>query len=135
MHPSDEAILDTYEGVDDAAPLSIPASVERPREQGRGRHNKIYLEVEVVRWIDGGWGDKVGGSKARVLVYVDENDVEEGVVRKNYIGRMNRGVREAVGLGLSEGWVGEVVRRGVPEGIEAEEGYVGGENRGLGGGR
>ena len=131
MHPSDEAILDTYEGVDDAAPLSTLASRERPREQGRGRHNKIYLEVEIERWIDAGWKDGVGGSKVRVLVYVDERDIEEGDVRENYIGRMNRGIREAVELGLSEEWAREVMRKWVPEGIEAEEGYVGGENRGL----
>lgn len=134
MHPSDIAILDTYEGVDPDAPVSSPPSISRPTEQGRGRHNKVYLDVEIVRWLvdeHGDYEDGKGTGTVRALVYVDEGDIEEGVVRDNYVGRMNRGVREAVELGLSEEWVKKVVRRWVVEGGEAEEGYVGGENRGL----
>ncbi|KAK7186686.1 hypothetical protein DPSP01_001041 [Paraphaeosphaeria sporulosa] len=130
MHPADVAILDTYEGVDLDASNSkdTRGMTERPTEQGRGRHNKVYLEVDVVRWLV---REKEGEDRVRALVYVDEKDTEEGAVRDNYVGRMNRGVREALELGLSKEWVERVVRRWVLEGVEAEEGYVGGENRGL----
>ncbi|KAF2440063.1 hypothetical protein P171DRAFT_476421 [Karstenula rhodostoma CBS 690.94] len=126
MHPADVAILDTYEGVDPDAPASHQNGndIARPTEQGRGRHNKVFLGVEVVRWIRDAhqeFESREAKGTVRALVYVDEMDTEEGVVRGDYVGRMNRGVREAVELGLSEEWVRRVVRMWVREGVEAED--------------
>lgn len=148
LHSADVAILDTYEGVDPDAPASMSSyetplmsNSQRPKEQGKGRHNKVYLDVHIVMWVLHKPENKLelehqnqyyqGARTVRALVYIDEGDIEEGAVRENYVGRMNRGIREAVALGLSSEWVRRTMRRRVVEGVEAEEGYVGGENRGL----
>ncbi|KAF1958046.1 hypothetical protein CC80DRAFT_39509 [Byssothecium circinans] len=131
MSIEDEKILDGYEGVDGAARET--GLEERPTEQGEGRHNKLYLEVEIEEWKSRTWQEKLGSMRKRVkvLVYPDEYRPERGTIRQNYIGRMNRAIREAVALGLSEEWVERVVRPWVPEGIEAPEGYVGEKDKQL----
>jgi len=138
MSVEDEEILDGYEGVDWGAPEAIrnierswgtDYARERPTEQGDGRHNKVYLEVEIVEWKVKAWEEQLGNEKIRVLVYPDEYRTEEGVVRDSYIGRMNRAIGEALGLGLSEEWVSKVVRPVIPEGVEASDGYVGGDGK------
>lgn len=137
MAIEDEEILDRYEGVDWAAPEAVGDSSplsrgwgaddhrERPTEQGIGHHNKAYLEVEIVEWKVKSWEERLGRHGVGVLVYVDEYRVEEGPVRESYIGRMNRGIREALDLGLSAKWFDEFVRPFIPEGVEAPEGFVG----------
>ncbi|KAJ4299778.1 hypothetical protein N0V90_005024 [Kalmusia sp. IMI 367209] len=63
LDSADEQTLDTYEGVDWAAPRTMTTTkdgVERPTEQGVGRHNKVYLEVEIVQWKAGEWGSGWG---------------------------------------------------------------------------
>lgn len=129
----DEEILDWYEGVDWAIPEPLNGARAargdgegtRPAEQGNGRHNKLYLEVDIVEWKVKGWEEQLRPEKVRVLVYVDEYEIEEGQIRPEYIGRMNRGIGEAVELGLNEEWVARVMRRWVTDGVKAPEGYVG----------
>lgn len=122
MHPRDEELLDGFEGVDKRAPLGSlegPGREIRPREQGSGEYNKWFLDAEVVSWLDGtaGEGDRVKGGteKVKVLVYVDEESVDVGVPKKEYIGRMNRGIREAIQLGFPVDWTEEVMRRFIPD--------------------
>ena len=123
--------MDGYEGVDWTAPLAtedgLGTNILRPTEQGMGRHNKVYVNVEVVYWRDESWRERLGpkGKLVVALAYPDEYRKEPGIIRPNYIGRMNRAIQEAVALGLSKEWVAKVVRPTVPEGIEAPEGYVG----------
>ncbi|PGH16941.1 hypothetical protein AJ80_05009 [Polytolypa hystricis UAMH7299] len=137
MTEADESELDGYEGIDRAAPRAPengPVDRKtRPREQGSGEYNKWYIHVTVTKWLDeeqkGKWGavaTAVGddGSNGdddiqRVLVYVDEMHVQDGPPKKEYIGRMNRGIREAVGLGLPSDWVEKVMRKYIPEGPDA----------------
>lgn len=140
LSPEDEKILDGYEGVDWAAP---PATVDkseyevvsRPTTQGKGRHNKVYVKVHPMVWKDDAWKERLQSphddEQITVLVYPDEYRKEKGTVRPDYIGRMNRAIREAVVLGLSEEWIAQVVRPVVPEGIEAPEGYVGEKDKPL----
>lgn len=148
MSPDDEASLDLYEGHDDIRnpePEENPDAAtrgERPYLQGAWDYNKHYLPVTVTKWLRDpaeyglsvpGWdADADGGppqqepAKVRVMVYVDELRTEKGEINTQYIGRMNRAIRESVALGLPQDWVDAVLRRDVEENIEVDEwGYVG----------
>ncbi|KAJ5108718.1 hypothetical protein N7456_005393 [Penicillium angulare] len=133
MDLKDEAILDGYEGVDcDAEDADGSAGVGvdiRPKEQGEGDYNKWYLPAKIFKWIhsedesdndneresgrEGLSGDG-GGGEVDVLVYVDEERVRLAPPKTEYIGRMNRAIRESVALGVNERWVEEVMRRFIP---------------------
>ncbi|KAF3385564.1 hypothetical protein F1880_001975 [Penicillium rolfsii] len=134
MDAGDERILDRYEGIDHEAEVSKPGppgeggiDVDiRPREQGKGDYNKWYVDARVVRWLNedatGVWGERDNGSgqgeetgKVRVLVYVDENRVVVSKPNEEYIPRMNRAIREAEKLGVSGGWLEDVLRRFIPK--------------------
>ncbi|KAJ5273914.1 hypothetical protein N7478_009039 [Penicillium angulare] len=126
MDLQDEAILDGYEGVDcDAEDANGSAGVGvdiRPKEQGEGDYNKWYLPAKIVKWIHSesegeneGEGQSGGsGEEVDVLVYVDEERVRLAPPKTEYIGRMNRAIRESVALGVNERWVEEVMRRFIP---------------------
>lgn len=122
MDEDDEGLLDRYEAVDYSAPaagLGGRGKVDRklrPREQGIGDYNKWYLDARVVAWLDETQREKRGAEEVqKVLVYVDEERVDEARPKNEYVGRMNRGIREAVGLGLSREWVDRVMRRFIPD--------------------
>ncbi|PSN67716.1 hypothetical protein BS50DRAFT_492751 [Corynespora cassiicola Philippines] len=102
----DEKLLDYWEGVDWQAP-----------------------QAEIVRWNSKEWEDRLGKEnvRARMLVYVDEYRTWDGYIRPSYAGRMNRGIREAIEFGLSEEWVANVLRQWVMQGVEAPEGFAGGD--------
>ncbi|PGH02328.1 hypothetical protein AJ79_07668 [Helicocarpus griseus UAMH5409] len=127
MTREDENLLDGYEGVDHSAPPAPPDAPvgrdKRPNEQGNGSYNKWYVSATVVEWLA---DEEVEGSKGlrgkeeqKVLVYVDEHRVTEGPPKKEYIARMNRGIREAEALGLPVDWVQRVMRKFIPEGPDA----------------
>jgi hypothetical protein len=129
MSAEDEETLDGYEGVDWAAPDALSdtkwaSQGLRLKEQGNGRHNKVYLDVDIAEWKVEDWAARLGEERVRVLVYIDEHDIHEGKIRREYIGRMNRGIRESVASGLSEQWIAQVMRRWVTPGIEAPDGQV-----------
>lgn len=89
LQVEDERALDRYEGV------------------GVGAYEKVVIRVV-------GYGG-AGGKEEEVeaLVYVD---VREGCgrAREEYVGRMKRGLRDALRLGMSAEWVAEVVRPFIP---------------------
>ncbi|KAL4869657.1 hypothetical protein BDV12DRAFT_167394 [Aspergillus spectabilis] len=122
MSPEDERVLDGYEGVDhdSNAPPSdsgVPVDI-RPREQGVGSYNKWYIGASVVEWLDEVYRERNGfvgvGGEVRVLVYVDEERVRVAAPKEEYVPRMNRAIREAVGLGFPEDWVESVMRCAIP---------------------
>jgi hypothetical protein len=144
MSAEDEARLDLYEGHDEyrnPEPDVNPdpaQQVEKPYLQGGWDYNKHYLPVTVTKWLrdPNEYGVDVSGRTAerqqqqpttvRVLVYVDELRTEKGEINSEYIGRMNRGIRESVALGLPQRWVDAVLRKDIKEGVEVDEwGYVG----------
>ncbi|KAJ5632185.1 hypothetical protein N7490_008524 [Penicillium lividum] len=121
MDLGDEQLLDGYEGVDWNAEVGggegeVGKDI-RPREQGEGDYNKWYLPATVLKWIDGDHRLKTEFGLVRVLVYVDEERVKVSSPKTEYIGRMNRAIRESVALGVSEIWVQEVMRRFIPLGL------------------
>ncbi|KAF2437930.1 hypothetical protein P171DRAFT_424878 [Karstenula rhodostoma CBS 690.94] len=55
-------------------------------------------------------------TEVEMLVYIDRRRVGAGKPREEYVGRMERGVGDAVGLGVPRAYVEGVVRRFVPGG-------------------
>ncbi len=142
MSATDEAVLDRYEGHDDwrnPEPEINPNTDERiwkPMLQGGWDYNKHYLPMTVTKWLRDPAGHGItapissGETETetfiRALVYVDEHRNSPGEINAEYIGRMNRGIKEAVALGLPEEWVEKVMRQWIPMGIDVDdEGYVG----------
>lgn len=118
MTPEDEYLLDGYEGVDHSAPASqygdrVPIAI-RPREQEHGAYNKWYVPAKVTKWLV---AEKTANEEHDVtaLVYVDEKRVTVGAPKFEYVGRMNRAIRESVELGMPEKWVESVMRKHIPE--------------------
>jgi ATP-dependent phosphoenolpyruvate carboxykinase len=83
----------------------------RPSEQGAGDYNKWYVDVKVVKTLVKDFDIE---EEERVLVYVDEMRTTVGEPKAEYVGRMNRGIRESMELGLPEKWVEEVMRKFIP---------------------
>jgi hypothetical protein len=151
LQPADEQQLDLYEGHNmerNPSPQINPdpqTQFEKPYLQGAWDYNKHYLRVSVVKWLQDptAYGVNVPNwtmdtyhatyqGTVRALVYVDELRTEPGQINQEYIGRMNRGIRESVARGLDHDWVREVMRPVIPADIEvdhpdyvgAPEGYV-----------
>jgi hypothetical protein len=80
------------------------------------------LEIEILT-IDNDHGTPVKfdeeeqgeGKFVKALVYVDVARPGEGVCKEEYVGRMNRGIRDAVAKGMPESYVRGVLRRWVRE--------------------
>lgn len=67
--------------------------------------------------------------KEKMLVYINREMTDEGEIRKEYISRMNCGIKDAVNEGLPREYVEQVLRRWIPadgEGEEEEKKRVGG---------
>lgn len=96
----DEVALDRYEGV------------------ATGAYDKLDLEVEMfdVRSDVDGKGAVIvqGIAKAeKVLVYVNRRMTEDGKAKKEYVGRMNRGIKDAVERGVPREYVEKWMRCGL----------------------
>lgn len=69
--------------------------------------------------------------KEKMLVYINREMTDEGEIRKEYISRMNCGIKDAVKEGLPREYVEQVLRRWIPadgeEGEEEEKKSVGGD--------
>lgn len=87
LQPQDEELLDRAEGVPDC-------------------YTKYLLDVEIVR--EGKVEEVV-----KALVYVDEARKGTGVCKEEYVGRMNRGIRDAVERGMPDEYVQNVLRKWV----------------------
>ena len=147
MSTQDEARLDRYEGHDDTRnpdPELNPdpaTQLETPYLQGGWDYNKHYLPLVVTKWLrdpheygvqtsqsttEPNAEKSVAPTPIRALVYVDEHRTQPGTINAEYIGRMNRGIDEAVKLGMPEAWVDAVMRKWIPKGIYVDhDGYVG----------
>lgn len=118
MTPEDEYLLDGYEGIDHSAPASqygdrIPVPI-RPREQEHGAYNKWYVPAKIIKWLV---TEETANEEddITVLLYVDEKRVTAGPPKFEYVGRMNRAIRESLELGMPRNWVESVVRKVIPE--------------------
>jgi hypothetical protein len=150
LDPVDESRLDLYEGHNQARnPEPVrnedpKTQVMKPYEQGNWDYNKHYLPVTVTKWLKdpSEYGINAGGggvnsevetgavgmanTVVRALVYVDELRTKPGKINDEYIGRMNRAIKDSVNLGIPHAWVENVMRKFVPKDIWVDdEGYVG----------
>lgn len=92
LPPRDEESLDVFEGVP-------------------GAYGKVQCQV---RWVRDGDGKPVpgGGETVTALVYVDERRAGAGTPRQEYVGRMERGIEDAVrNWGLDEEYANRVMRK------------------------
>lgn len=143
LSAEDEAKLDKFEGHNEERnpkPEINPDPSQqqmRPYLQGEWDYNKHYLPMTVTKWLADPnqfgvnapeWEEQRPVS-VRGLVYVDETRTKPGKITQEYIGRMNRAIRESIELGMPEEWVNKVMRQHIPAGIEVvHEGYVGRAN-------
>jgi len=58
---------------------------------------------------------EIANVKVKALVYVDEVRTGEGICREEYVARMNRGIRDAMGKGMPGTYVKSVLRKWVRE--------------------
>ena len=138
----DEVRLDKFEGHNperNPDPKLNPdpsKQQEVPYLQGDWDYNKHYMPMTVTKWLRDpndyevevpDWrADHQQPTSVRALVYVDELRVKPGKINQEYIGRMNRAIRQSVELGLPQAWVDSVMRKYIPAGIEVDhDGYVG----------
>ncbi|KAF2456784.1 AIG2-like family protein [Lineolata rhizophorae] len=56
-----------------------------------------------------------------MLVYIDRRRTEKAVPRKEYVHRMNKGIKDALAHGIPTGYVRDVLREFIPE-DESEDG-------------
>ncbi|KAJ3461734.1 hypothetical protein MRS44_010287 [Fusarium solani] len=93
---------------------------EDETDKGKGKADEERLDQhEGVPWayqkfqVNVKWAhSKDSDETLRALVYVDGQRVEEDVPRDEYVGRMERGIEDAVdNWGLDEDWVDRVMRR------------------------
>jgi hypothetical protein len=106
LQPSDEARLDKNEGV----PVA---------------YTKELLECDF--WASDSTEHKLDTSKPpserakKMLVYIDRKRTEPSTPRQEYVYRMNQGIRDAVRLGVPEGYVSGVMRGFIPEEGKGED--------------
>jgi gamma-glutamylcyclotransferase len=106
LDPTDEAALDKNEGV----PVA---------------YTKEHLTVDFwagrrEQWID---VDARPSREVEMLVYIDRKRVKEDSPREEYVIRMNRGIVDALEVGVPKGYVRDVMRRFIRE-DEDEDGGV-----------
>lgn len=88
LQPHDEELLDLAEGVPHA-------------------YSKHVLEVEIKS------PENLRG-KVKALVYVDKQRLNEGVCWPEYVERMNRGIKDAIKVGMEQWYVDKYIRPFVP---------------------
>jgi len=64
---------------------------------------------------------RVTPEREGMLAYVDRKRVVESEAKEEYVYRMNRGIGDAVAMGVPRGYVGGVMRRFIAEGEGGEK--------------
>lgn len=137
LEEKDEKLLDEREGVpvayrkewiecefwtvpEDAASSSSSAS-SRGGEEEVGKNEEDTTTAENKKKRKPADITKRPG-KEKMLVYINREMTDEGEIRKEYISRMNCGIKDAVKEGLPREYVEQVLRRWIPaDGEEGEE--------------
>lgn len=101
LEPEDEQRLDKNEGV--------------PEAYTKEELSCDFWRGTTERRVDTG---REPDAKVKMLVYIDQKRVEADEPRKEYIYRMNKGIADALGRGVPEQYVEDVMRKFIP----AEEG-------------
>lgn len=145
LEENDEKLLDEREGVPVAyrkewiecefwtvpeAAAASSASSSRGEEEEVGKNEEDTTTAEKKKKRKPADITKRPG-KEKMLVYINREMTDEGEIRKEYISRMNCGIKDAVKEGLPREYVEQVLRRWIPadgeEGEEEEKKRVGGD--------
>lgn len=113
LTPHDEAALDRNEGVPiaynkevlDVEFWAFPPQTSSSLQQSSSPH------IDVVNRK---------GKTGKMLVYIDRNRTEDAAPKKEYVYRMNMGIRDAVAEGMPEEYVDSVLRKFIPAGRDEE---------------
>lgn len=92
----DEARLDANEGVPDA-------------------YTKEYLPVEFWPLVQKTVDIQVKAQPAEMLVYIDRKRITESTPKKEYVYRMNKGIADALKMGIPRKYVDTYIRKFIPE--------------------
>lgn len=80
-------------------------------------YTKEYLEVDF--WASNNTGKVIDISKPsekkKLLVYINRDLTEDAQPRKEYVCRMNMGIKDALKVGMPKAYVDRVMRRFIPE--------------------
>lgn len=143
LEEEDEKLLDEREGVpvayrkewiecefwtvpEAAAAASASSSREEEEEEEGGKNEEDTTTAEKKKKRKPADITKRPG-KEKMLVYINREMTDEGEIRKEYISRMNCGIKDAVKEGLPREYVEQVLRRWIPaDGEEEEKKRVGG---------
>lgn len=135
LEENDEKLLDEREGVpvayrkewiecefwtvpEAAAASSSASSQEDEEEVGKNEEDTTTAEKKKKR-KPADITKRPG--KEKMLVYINREMTDEGEIRKEYISRMNCGIKDAVKEGLPRKYVEQVLRRWIPADGEGEE--------------
>lgn len=144
LEENDEKLLDEREGVpvayrkewmecefwtvpEAAASSSSSSALSRGGEEEVGKNEDgSTLDEERTKRKPADITKRPG--KEKMLVYINREMTDEGEIRKEYISRMNCGIKDAVKEGLPTEYVEQVLRRWIPAdgGEEEEKKRVGG---------
>lgn len=142
LEENDEKLLDEREGVPvayrkewiecefwtvpEAAAASASSSREEEEEEVGKNEDGSTLDEEKTKRKPADITKRPG--KEKMLVYINREMTDEGEIRKEYISRMNCGIKDAVKEGLPRKYVEQVLRRWIPaDGEEEEKKRVGGD--------
>lgn len=135
LEEEDEKLLDEREGVPVAyrkewiecefwtVPEAAAASASSSREEEEeevGKNEEDTTTAEKKKKRKPADITKRPG-KEKMLVYINREMTDEGEIRKEYISRMNCGIKDAVKEGLPREYVEQVLRRWIPADGEEEE--------------
>ena len=60
-------------------------------------------------------GNNVGENKVMALIYIDNNNTTEGDPKEEYIGRMNKAIKDALKEGVPENYIQKYLRKSIPD--------------------
>ncbi|GAB7351274.1 hypothetical protein MBLNU459_g1692t1 [Dothideomycetes sp. NU459] len=118
LPPADEAALDRNEGVPVAYNKEMLDVRFWPRQHPS--HGKVSTaSSSAPSRLDAAQHGGGGGGTERMLVYIDRNRTEDAAPKREYVYRMNMGIRDAVREGVPEEYVESVMRTFIPD-VETE---------------
>jgi gamma-glutamylcyclotransferase len=110
LQPDDEVALDKNEGVPIAYTKENLVCEFWPSKHG----NPVDVQHDV-------------STEKKMLVYIDRNRITDSKPKREYIVRMNNGIKDAIEKGIPEAYVKAVMRRFIPapeassDGLEEEQ--------------
>ncbi|KAI1739164.1 hypothetical protein F4680DRAFT_149665 [Xylaria scruposa] len=141
LHPDDEETLDRCEGVGyayeremldvvwvDASNSGAGQGSSSVTTGGSVETRSIQPTEKTEKQSHGGTASIVLGENIQVLAYIDFQRITSSIPKKEYVGRMNLGIKEATEQwGLPHAYVDKVIRPYIPASSDASHAAAGNE--------